>query len=221
MTAPTTRETADHAELALLAEAATPGPWKACGTIYEHMNCEVRGGAKGEGQAIAQVWDGPNAFRDGQFIAAANPAIVLALLSEIAALRGERDHFEAEFRRQCGATADQMGLSERAAHELDAVSDAIGTVRFMDPPDGGDVPLSEQVRRMSSALTQAERQRDELRKALEPFATYPLAVKMDGTVAPDEYQLTGRHDKDGIFRTVTNGDFQRARQALANQGADQ
>ncbi len=81
----------DHAELARLAEAATPGPWKACGTIYEHMNCEVRGGEKGEGQAIAQVWDGPNAFKDGQFIAAANPATVLALIAENQALRGERD----------------------------------------------------------------------------------------------------------------------------------
>lgn len=27
----------------------------------------------------------------------------------------------------------------------------------MNPPDGGDVPLSEQVRRMASALTEAER----------------------------------------------------------------
>ena len=80
----------DHAELKRLAEGATPGPWKACGTIYEHMNCEIRGGVKGEGQAIAQVWDGPNAFKDGQWIAAANPAVVLALLSEIEGLKAER-----------------------------------------------------------------------------------------------------------------------------------
>ena len=72
----------DVAELKRLAEAATPGPWKACGTIYEHMNCEVRSGRKGEGQAIAQVWDGPNAFKDGQWIAAASPAAFLALIAE-------------------------------------------------------------------------------------------------------------------------------------------
>ena len=66
-----------------LADEATPGPWKAVGTIYEHMNCEVRGGKKGEGQAIAQVWDGPHAFKDGQWIAAANPATIKSLIAEL------------------------------------------------------------------------------------------------------------------------------------------
>lgn len=68
-----------------LADEATPGPWKAVGTIYEHMNCEVRGGKKGEGQAVAQVWDGPHAFKDGQWIAAANPATIKALIAELKA----------------------------------------------------------------------------------------------------------------------------------------
>ena len=36
--------------------------------------------------------------------------------------------------------------------ELNAISDAIGSVEFMDPPDGGDVPLSEQVSRMRAEL---------------------------------------------------------------------
>ncbi|BCJ91720.1 hypothetical protein IZ6_24550 [Terrihabitans soli] len=36
--------------------------------------------------------------------------------------------------------------------ELSAISAAI-PMRFMDPPDGGDVPLAEQVRRMSNELT--------------------------------------------------------------------
>lgn len=71
----------DYTELKRLAEAASAGPWKASGTIYEHMNCEIRTGAKGEGQPIAQVWDGPNAFADGQFIAAASPEVVLGLLA--------------------------------------------------------------------------------------------------------------------------------------------
>jgi len=78
---PTVQADDQWAVLEGLAKAATPGPWKACGTIYEHMNCELRGGAKGEGQAIAQFWDGPNAFKDGQFSAAANPAAVLELIA--------------------------------------------------------------------------------------------------------------------------------------------
>lgn len=81
----------DEARLRELAEAATQGEWKACGTIYEHMNCEIRGGRKGEGQAIAQVWDGPNAFRDGQHIAACSPATILALLDALSAERERGD----------------------------------------------------------------------------------------------------------------------------------
>ena len=97
---PTTRETADHAELARLAEAATPGPW------YRGHN--ENGCAQGEmsvwpdakmiGAIIAQCghqapWAGrfEQPAKDAAFIAAANPATVLALLSEIAELRGERD----------------------------------------------------------------------------------------------------------------------------------
>ncbi len=71
----------DYAELKRLAEGASQGPWKACGTIYEHMNCEIRTGAKGEGQPIGQIWDGPNAYADGQFIAAASPQVVLGLIA--------------------------------------------------------------------------------------------------------------------------------------------
>lgn len=75
--------TIDLDALENLADEATPGPWKAVGTIYEHMNCEVRGGRKGEGQAIAQVWDGPHAFKDGQWIAAANPVTIKDLIAEL------------------------------------------------------------------------------------------------------------------------------------------
>ncbi len=79
------------AELKEAAEAATDGPWKACGTIYEHMNAEVRSGIKGEGQGIAQVWDGPNAFPDARYIALANPATIKALIADYERVRGERD----------------------------------------------------------------------------------------------------------------------------------
>lgn len=41
-----------------------------------------------------------------------------------------------------------------ASGGVDVVAEAIGTSEFMDPPDGGDVPLAEQVRRMSEAYKQ-------------------------------------------------------------------
>lgn len=43
--------------------------------------------------------------------------------------------------------------------ELDEVASAIGSVRWMDPPDGGSVSLGEQVRRMREDLDAAERLR--------------------------------------------------------------
>lgn len=169
----TTRETADHAELARLSEAATQGPWKACGTIYEHMNCEVRGGEKGEGQAIAQVWDGPNAFRDGQFIAAANPATVLALLSEIAALRGEVERLARINADHCSAVNTYV------------ISNA----------------------RLDDRATQAERQRDELRKAMPDLSSVIAWLNNGCEPKHAVTELT-------IYKT-------RIDQALANQGADQ
>ncbi|WP_303718052.1 hypothetical protein [Brevundimonas naejangsanensis] len=77
-----------------------------------------------------------------------------ALLAENAALRAEG---EARAKAHAKELAGLYDRSSTAEAELDAVSSAIGTVRFMDPPDGGDVHLSEQVRRMASALTEAER----------------------------------------------------------------
>lgn len=81
----------DHAELARLTEAATPGPWfetegHPSGRTYG-IHAEAgpvvafRGIAKPHGQGE----------HNAAFIAAANPATVLALLAENAALRAARD----------------------------------------------------------------------------------------------------------------------------------
>ena len=47
---------------------------------------------------------------------------------------------------------------DAATAELSAIAAAIGSVRWMDPPDGGDVSLAEQVRRMRADLEAAERE---------------------------------------------------------------
>ena len=46
------------------------------------------------------------------------------------------------------------------------ISNAIKTTRFLDPPDGGDVSLPEQVNRMGDALAKAEAERNEAIQAL-------------------------------------------------------
>lgn len=52
--------------------------WKACGSIYEHMVAEIRTGAKGEGQAVAQVWDGPDGFSRARVMSTAPEGLALA-----------------------------------------------------------------------------------------------------------------------------------------------
>lgn len=52
----------------------------------------------------------------------------------------------------CGELSNLLSDSARLAEarvELDAISAAIGTTCYMDPPDGGSVSLSEQVARMA------------------------------------------------------------------------
>jgi hypothetical protein len=59
---------------------------------------------------------------------------------------------------------------DRLREEQEEVSRAIGSVRWMDPPDGGSVSLGEQVRRVRVDLETAEKWCDNLRDALTPSA---------------------------------------------------
>ncbi len=67
----------DRAALREAAEKATPGPWRARFTIYEHMIAGIA--ARG---AIAEIWKGERGMEDARYIALAHPGAVLALLDE-------------------------------------------------------------------------------------------------------------------------------------------
>lgn len=77
-----------HARLRNLAEAATPGPW---GIGEREVGCIADQG--GKGYAILRETNGKSlpSPANRAYIAAANPAAVIALLDEIDALRAERD----------------------------------------------------------------------------------------------------------------------------------
>ena len=60
---------------------------------------------------------------------------------------------------------------DEAWGDLSKVAGAIGSVRFMDPPDGGDVTLAEQVARMREALEAAEARIAELEAGLAFYAS--------------------------------------------------
>lgn len=189
MTAPTPRETSDHAELARLAEAAVAhlaGPnlnadgfglqiWGDSLKGDDTHVLDVRGWGYltggGSGALGLSEDDGIAAQRAIQAYVVAAWNSVPALLSEIAALRGLLDERGLE-----------IAEDDAAMRDLDA-----------------------QIEDLNTRLTQAERQRDELRKALE------LAAKRFETL---------RDLTDHVPHRIACSTWaDEARQA--NQGADQ
>ena len=95
-TVPAHHETPDIAELRRLAEAATPGPWE---WDDNHARPGLRHGRSFGGVLFrCGALYGPDAA-DAAFIAAANPAAVLALLDHLAHMREARDNARAEVER--------------------------------------------------------------------------------------------------------------------------
>ncbi|MFN7610550.1 MAG: ead/Ea22-like family protein, partial [bacterium] len=79
----------DNSELRRLAEAATPGEWKSTyvkGHAFDQVFVE-------NVDLICDVYGRTSA--DAAYIAAANPARILALLDEVEALKRERDKWKA------------------------------------------------------------------------------------------------------------------------------
>lgn len=131
----------DTNKLKELAERATPGPWvvdaQQSGAIF---NIESESGD----QCVAMSQENPAPTRlemneqrrvNAAFIAAANPKAILGLIAEV----------------------------ERLKEELSQCASALPGTYYMDPPDGGNVSIPEQIRRMAKdaaryrALRQKER----------------------------------------------------------------
>ena len=100
----TRHEAPDVAELRRLAESATPGPWEAFGAVDERR-CERWLGVTTDMRATeaaraGDVFSAQDCTRqDALFIAAANPAAVLALLDHLAHMTEARNNARAEVER--------------------------------------------------------------------------------------------------------------------------
>lgn len=93
----------DNTELKRLAEAATPGPWSVCGEVDSTQGFEIvqdiwnEHGTHTGMDVVVYEWsyesDPLGVIRrpDADFIAAANPSAVLALIAEIERLQGCED----------------------------------------------------------------------------------------------------------------------------------
>ena len=94
----------------------TPGPWKADGTIYEHMVSEIRCVLPGEERGIAQVWQHANGFADALLMAAApDMAAALRRLVEIADVPVDDDDF-------CEAITDARAALSKAGQPIEAIA---------------------------------------------------------------------------------------------------
>ena len=112
-------------------------------------------------------------------------ADIEAILSEIAALKGEVEKTERDY--------------SELRDSYDAVVAKLGVERTHGTAE-------------AKRATQAERQRDELRKALEPFAAQRINGEQNSSeIVPNGYSSAEKWRENVL----------RARQALANQGADQ
>ena len=93
-------ETPDVAELRILAENATPGPWDYYRPHPNYRAYEVGqvmpGGYLGEAVAATEYND---AEKNAAFIAAASPDVVLGLLDRLAHMTEARDNARAEVER--------------------------------------------------------------------------------------------------------------------------
>lgn len=109
-------EVLDEARLRELAEAATPGPWE----TYENAAGNI-GIGEVEGRKVAMFqtstadrkgWAYRHHLRNAAFIAAANPATILALLDALSAERERGEYRIAEAYQVIGAIANAGGLFE-------------------------------------------------------------------------------------------------------------
>ena len=91
------------------------------------------------------------------------------------------DEAEADAKRQ---HADKLSAETRADTLETAISAAIGSNRWLDPPDGGDVSLAEQVTRMREALESAETELARLRSTTEMVSDKRVGEAFDRSRTP-------------------------------------
>ncbi|EPO5322690.1 MULTISPECIES: ead/Ea22-like family protein [Citrobacter freundii complex] len=129
------------------AEKATPGEWKRMMRNSDELMTTFHGVAIGN--VFVELTTGKRDIFDAEFIAAANPATVLALLDELEAAQSyakDRDEENQDLMLTVGRLRVEREASE--AELNNALCELLPGTQYMDPPDGGSVTPLEQVRRM-------------------------------------------------------------------------
>ena len=111
----------DYSELKRVAEAATPGPWYQHGGIMQVLSHDC--------ETVCETFEDDGECPDAQFIAAANPAAVLALIAENEQLAKTADCWD-RLNVQNKALSDSF-RAERDQAEQD-YKDVVGTIELRD-----------------------------------------------------------------------------------------
>ncbi|EME0886779.1 ead/Ea22-like family protein [Pseudomonas aeruginosa] len=186
----------DTNKLKELAERATPGPWvvdaQQSGAIF---NIESESGDL----CIAMSQENPASTRlemneqrrvNAEFIAAANPQAILKLIAEV-------DLLSARLKAENCAHKDTQKHCELLEQYLKECASALPGTYYMDPPDGGDVSIPEQIRRMAK---DAARYRWLRERDLE-------TIRQGGVFAgmTPENIVLNQEDLDGIIDAALKG----------------
>lgn len=129
------------------AEKATPGEWKRMMRNSDELMTTFHGIAIGN--VFVELTTGKRDIFDAEFIAASNPATMLALLDELEAAQSyakDRDEENQDLMLTVGRLRVEREASE--AELNNALCELLPGTQYMDPPDGGSVTPLEQVRRM-------------------------------------------------------------------------
>jgi len=133
----------DHAELARLAEAATPGTWAVCPSSSWVVGAEGGGAVCVMQEPFLDRTADAN-VANAAFIAAANPAAVLALLAENAALRARPEPALINDAALVEQVSRNRALLTRAAEAERKLAEADQVIRDIaeTPYTGADWPRS-------------------------------------------------------------------------------
>jgi len=147
-------------------------------------------------------------------------AYIVSIEARITALIAERDEALAEIERMTPNFVAYEYLEapagrEIAEAELHAISVALDSPRFMDPPDGGSLTLAEQVTRMRVALETAERDLAAAEEVIRPFAD--VAGCDIGDSESDEDIFRPMDERNAVAPRITVGDLRAAARWLAGR----
>ena len=173
----------DHSELKRLAEAATPGPWYQHGGIMQVLSHDC--------ETVCETFEDDGECPDAQFIAAANPAVVLGLIAHLDLAVEARDLYMADKKQLAFALNDARAEAARLKAENERLE------RNRDMWKGQVERQTEELRLAHEADKLLKSECEGLRESLTHAAD---EVESWGAYASDYFQQ--KHDLAGTVLKV-------------------